>query len=137
MMKILLDTNAYSGFMNGDQLVLESIVDAETVYLSTIMIGELFAGFIGGNKYAANVDELKSFMNKEGVSILDVTIETSEIFGEIKAELSKKGKMIPLNDIWIAAHALETGSKLVTYDTHFRDITGLRLWDAFGSRQTD
>jgi len=137
MMKILLDTNAYSGFMNGDQRVLDSIIEAETVYLSTIMIGELFAGFIGGNKYASNVDELKSFMNKEGVSILDVTIETSEIFGEIKAELSKKGKMIPLNDIWIAAHALETGSKLVTYDTHFSDITGLRLWDAFRSQQVD
>ena len=37
--------------------------------------------------------------------------------------------MIPLNDIWIAAHAIETGAKLVTYDKHFRHIAGLRLWD--------
>jgi len=47
------------------------------------MIGELFAGFIGGNKYASNVEKLKSFMNNEGVSILNVTTETSEIFGEL------------------------------------------------------
>ncbi|MBN1294335.1 MAG: hypothetical protein JXB48_21040 [Candidatus Latescibacteria bacterium] len=53
----------------------------------------------GGNKFSENKDELRRFLNKDGVKIIDVTIETSEIFGEIKAELSKKGSMIPLNDI--------------------------------------
>ena len=129
MTKILLDTNAYTGFMNGDQVVFDYIIEAETVYISTIMVGELFAGFNGGKKYSKNVEELRLFLTKDGVEILDVTIETSEIFGEIKAELSKKGKMIPLNDIWIAAHAIETGSKLVTYDAHFKTINGLRIWE--------
>ncbi|MFH2067663.1 MAG: type II toxin-antitoxin system VapC family toxin [Pseudomonadota bacterium] len=128
MTKILLDTNAYSGFMSGDQLVFDYIVESEIVYISTIMLGELFAGFQGGNRYAANKNELKIFLNKDGVTIIDVTIETSEIFGEIKAALNKKGKMIPLNDIWIAAHAVETGAKLLTYDTHFKNIDGLRVW---------
>lgn len=128
MTKILLDTNAYSGFMSGDQLVFDYIVESEIVYISTIMLGELFAGFQGGNRYAANKNELKIFLNKDGVTIIDVTIETSEIFGEIKAALNKKGKMIPLNDIWIAAHAVETGAKLLTYDTHFKKIDGLRVW---------
>jgi tRNA(fMet)-specific endonuclease VapC len=128
MTKILLDTNAYSGFMSGDQLVFDYIVESEIVYISTIMLGELFAGFQGGNRYAANKNELKIFLNKDGVTIIDVTIETSEIFGEIKAALNKKGKMIPLNDIWIAAHAVETGAKLLTYDAHFKHIDGLRVW---------
>jgi len=128
-MKILLDTNAYSGFMNGDQNVLDYMVGSENIYLSTIMIGELFAGFRGGKKYTANVEELRNFLSKDGVGTIDVTFETAEIFGEIKAELSKKGKMIPLNDIWIAAHAIETGSKLVTYDIHFKSIAGLRIWE--------
>jgi tRNA(fMet)-specific endonuclease VapC len=127
-MKILLDTNAYSGFMGGDKAVLDYLIEAEYVYLSTIMIGELFAGFRGGRKYEANVEELKEFLSKDGVRTIDVTFETAEIFGEIKAELSKKGRMIPLNDIWIAAHSIETGSKLVTYDTHFKNIAGLRIW---------
>lgn len=129
MKKILLDTNAYSGFMSGDQLVFECIVESEIIYMSTIMIGELFAGFHGGSKFSKNKKELKTFLNKEGVRIIDVSIETSEIFGEIKSELSRKGRMIPLNDIWIAAHAIETGSKLVTHDAHFKNISGLRLWD--------
>jgi len=128
-MKIALDTNAYSSFMAGDTSILDAIVESEILYLSTVMLGELYAGFRGGNKYSANVGELLSFTRKEGVRIVDVTIDTAEIFGEIKAELGRRGTMIPLNDIWIAAHAIETGAKLVTYDRHFSRIAGLRLWD--------
>jgi len=139
MTKILLDTNAYSGFMSGNKLVFDYIIEAEEIYMSTVMIGELFAGFIGGKRYIQNREDLKIFLQKEGVKILNVSIETAEIFGELKAELSRKGKMIPLNDIWIASHAIETGSKIVTFDSHFKHISGLRIWellyqDARGSR---
>jgi tRNA(fMet)-specific endonuclease VapC len=129
MTKILLDTNAYSRFMSGDETVLDYVVESEIVYCSTIILGELFAGFQGGDRYLENIRELKSFLSKEGVKVLNVTLETSEIFGEIKALLRDRGTMIPLNDIWIASHAMETGAKLVTYDTHFRHIPGLRVWE--------
>jgi predicted nucleic acid-binding protein len=32
---------------------------------------------------------------------------------------------IPSNDIWIAAHALETGADLLSFDEHFSCIEGL------------
>ena len=129
MTKILLDTNAYSEFMSGNRLVFDYIIEAEEIYLSTVMIGELFAGFQGWKKYTKNKEDLKSFINKDGIKIITVTIETAEIFGELKAGLSKKGKMIPLNDIWIAAHNIETGSKLITFDSLFKQINGLRIWE--------
>jgi len=129
MKKILLDTNAYSGFMAGNKRVFEYIIEAEVIYMSTIVLGELFAGFQGGDKVNQNKEELKAFLDKDGVRILDVNIETAEIFGEIKNGLAKTGKMIPLNDIWIAAHAIESGSKLITYDEHFKNINGLRIWE--------
>jgi predicted nucleic acid-binding protein len=129
MTKILLDTNAYSEFMSGNKLVFDYIIEAEEIYLSTVMIGELFAGFQGGRKYSKNKEDLKSFISKDGIKIINVSLETAEIFGEIKAELSKKGKMIPLNDIWIAAHTIETGSKIITFDSHFKQINGLRVWE--------
>ena len=129
MTKILLDTNAYSGFMAGDPIILDYIVESESVYISTVMLGELFAGFHRGSKFSTNKQELKSFLSKDGIKVINVTIETSEIFGEIQSSLSRSGKMIPLNDIWIAAHAIETGSKLITYDSHFKQIAGLRLWE--------
>ena len=129
MTKILLDTNAYSEFMSGNKFVFDYIIEAEEIYLSTVMLGELFAGFQGGKKYLRNKEDLKSFISKDGIKIINVSIETAEIFGEIKSELSKKGKMIPLNDIWIAAHTIETGSKLITLDSHFKQINGLRIWE--------
>jgi len=129
MTKILLDTNAYSSFMAGDSLIFDYIVESEMIYISTVMLGELFAGFHRGSKFSINKQELKSFLSKDGIKIINVTIETSEIFGEIKASLRHSGKMIPLNDIWIAAHSIETGSKLLTYDSHFKQIAGLRLWE--------
>jgi predicted nucleic acid-binding protein len=129
MTKILLDTNAYSEFMSGNKLVFEYIIEAEEVYLSTVMLGELFAGFHGGKKCTKNKEDLKIFIEKDGIKIINVSLETAEIFGEIKSGLSKKGKMIPLNDIWIAAHTIETGSKLITFDSHFKQISGLRIWE--------
>jgi len=129
MKKILLDTNAYSAFMAGDTRVFDAIIEAEVTYISTIMLGELFAGFHGGKKLNQNKNELQRFLSKESIHIIDVTIETAEIFGEIKSDLAQNGRMIPLNDIWIAAHTIETGSKLITYDEHFKHVKGLRIWE--------
>jgi tRNA(fMet)-specific endonuclease VapC len=129
MTKIILDTNAYSAFMGGDKKVFDYIVESEVVYISTIVIGELFAGFYRGERLTQHREELRAFLDKDGVEVIDVSIETAEIFGEIKASLSKEGKMIPLNDIWIAAHSVETGAKLISYDTHFKSICGLRVWN--------
>ena len=105
------------------------MVESEVIFLSTVMLGELFAGFHRGSKFSTNKQELKSFLSKDGIKVINVTIETSEIFGEIESSLSRSGKMIPLNDIWIAAHTIETGSKLIPYDSHFKQIAGLRLWE--------
>ena len=71
---------------------------------------------------------LNKFLNKPTVQLLLGTEETAEIFAEIKRSLIKKGNPIPINDIWMAAHSIETGSILVTFDEHFKKIPGLRLW---------
>ncbi len=60
--------------------------------------------------------------------ILNATAATAETFGRIKAELRKAGTPLPINDVWIAAHAMKTGSTLVSYDRHFMKIDGLKVW---------
>lgn len=131
MKKVLLDTNAYVRFLGGDEKVLEALAGAEIVYLSIFVQGELFAGFQGGNKAVENKKILRDFLNKPTVRTLDATSETAEIFGLLKNTLKKAGTPLPINDVWIAAHALETGSVVVTYDSHFTKVQGLRLWDIF------
>jgi tRNA(fMet)-specific endonuclease VapC len=128
MRAVLLDTNAYAKYLRGDPGVLEALAGAGLVYMSVIVLGELYAGFRRGSMEKVNRQILESFLGKPVVRVLEATRETAEYFGLIKSSLKKAGQPLPLNDVWIAAHALETGSILVTYDAHFSAIPGLRVW---------
>lgn len=127
MKKILLDTSGYSNLLKGDKKVQLQLEEAAEVFLSVIVIGELLAAFKNGKWEEKNRRILEKFISKPLISVINVTEETADIYAQIKHNLQKKGKPIPMNDVWIAAHALETGSKLVTYDMHFKEVEGLRL----------
>ena len=129
MKKILLDTNAYAAFLSGDEQVLNALAEADTVYMSVIVLGELYAGFRGGNRPRENKGLLAQFLQKPTVHILNATAETADVFGQIKHTLKDAGTPIPINDVWIASQAMETGAVVVTYDTHFHHVPGLRIWD--------
>ena len=53
---------------------------------------------------------------KPRVRILEAGKESTEVFGEMKDQLKKAGTPLPINDVWIAAHTMETGSVLVSYE---------------------
>lgn len=129
MNRILLDTNAYARLLAGDERILAALAGADRVYMSVFVLGELNAGFRAGKKGRENRRILERFLEKPSVAVLEATRETAEFFGIVKDSLRKAGKPIPLNDVWIAAHGLETGSVLVTYDSHFRAVPGLRIWE--------
>lgn len=126
MKKILLDTNAISALFKGDSNILDRMIEADTIFISIFVLGEILYGFKNGDKEKENNLLLKEFLSKPSIKILNGTKETAEVFSEIKIKLKKKGKPIPINDVWIAAHAVETGSVLVTYDKHFDLIEGIR-----------
>ena len=129
MKKIILDTNAYTHLLAGERDVLDALGEAETVFMSIFVLGELYAGFFGGTKEKENKSILRRFLEKPTVKILNATAETAEIFGMIKNTLKKQGTPLPINDVWIAAHGIETGSTILTFDPHFKSVPGLRLWD--------
>jgi tRNA(fMet)-specific endonuclease VapC len=129
--KIILDTNAYVRLLTGDPDVLTAVSSAETVYMSIFVLGELYFGFAGGTKKKENSATLQRFLMKPSVKILNATAETAEVFGQVKFNLKQAGTPLPSNDVWIAAHAIETGSVIATYDSHFKSIPGLRLWEKF------
>ena len=131
-MKILLDTNAYSAAVRGDKRVIRRIRDAETIYLSMVVIGELLAGFRHGRREAMNRERLSFFLEDPDVKPLPILYETAEHFAGIWSELRSKGRPIPTNDMWIAAHARQVGAELLTFDRHFGEVGGL-LWSHLGS----
>jgi tRNA(fMet)-specific endonuclease VapC len=128
MRKIVLDTNAYTRLLLGDEGILDALAKADIVWVPVFVLGELYAGFCGGNKEKENRLLLERFLQKPTVAILDATQETAEIFGRLKHTLKGAGTSLPLNDVWIAAQVIENGAVLVTFDVHFQKIPGLRIW---------
>lgn len=124
-MKICLDTNAYSAFKRNNKRVVSIIEEADEILVPSIVLGELYFGFYKGTKSLNNIDELDQFMKLPGVFEQIVNRSVAEKYGIILKELLEKGKPIPTNDIWIAATALETSSKLLSMDKHFKHIPTL------------
>ena len=124
-MRILLDTNAYSALKRGHAEVADRVRRAEEVILSVVVIGELLLGFRLGTRFRKNVAELEAFLDSPYVTLLPVTLTSADRFARITVALRAKGRQIPTNDVWIAAHAMETGAELVSADEHFEAIDGL------------
>ena len=123
---VMLDTNAYTAYLAGNGTVLDLLGRAELAHLSFFVLAELLTGFRGGTKETANRRALDRFLAKPTVQLTLPTRRTAEYFSLIKSRLREKGTPIPINDVWIAAHALELGALLVTADAHFEHVEGLR-----------
>ena len=124
-MRILLDSNAYSSLMRGDERTSAVVRDATEILMSAVVIGELLYGFRNGSRFERNAAGLRSFLDNPYVSFLPVGPVTADRYSRIAAALRAKGRPIPTNDVWIAAHAMETGADLLSADRHFEAVDGI------------
>lgn len=125
MSRILIDTNAYTALLGGDGEIASILARSEAVLLSPVVIGELLDGFSKGNRNRENKELFDRFRAKPRTVSVPITDETAEWFSLIKGQLRKKGRPIPMHDLWIAASCMEHGAKLLTFDEHFAEIEGL------------
>ncbi len=82
-MKLLLDTNAISRLFSGDKAVLAALNQADKVYLSIFVLGELWTGFYGRSRQKENHALLQRFMEKPTVTVLTADAETAALFGRL------------------------------------------------------
>ncbi len=123
--RVVLDTSAYAHLRAGHPKVLEILSAAETVYLPTIVLGELEAGFRLGRRTKENLAILAEFLRESFTMVLPVTADVARVYGRLFAGLREAGTPIPVNDIWIAACTVEAGAHLVTYDQDFNRVNEL------------
>ena len=124
-MRVLLDSNAYSQLMRGHYQVVEIVRTAQEILLSTIVLGELLYGFRIGSRFECNAAQIRSFLDNPYVSLVPVGPVTADRYSRIARSLRAKGRPIPTNVVWIAAHAMETGADLVSADRHFECVDGI------------
>ena len=119
----LLDTNAIIAMMNSNPKIAPILLGA-TIYLPLIGTGELYFGAQNSARIAENLKRVEEVRVK--YTVLDCNYETARLYGEISAGLSKKGRPIQQNDIWIAALALQYDLTVLTQDKGFEYIDTLK-----------
>ena len=124
-MRVLLDSNAYSRLMRGDGQTAALVRSATGILMSAVVIGELLYGCRNGSCFDRNASDLRSFLDNPYVSLVPVGQITADRYSRVAAALRTKGTPISTNDVWIAAHTMETGAALVSADRHFEAVDGI------------
>jgi tRNA(fMet)-specific endonuclease VapC len=122
--RFALDTNIVAAYFNQEKSIQEHLQKI-TVFVPSIVIGELYFGAYQSQRVAENVKRIKDFVAI--TTILSCDAEVGDQYGQIRLNLKAKGRPIPENDIWIAATALRYNLKLVTRDEHFKEVDDLGL----------
>lgn len=122
MSRILLDTSALSAFFHGHDAVAETIRRATRIAVTPVTLGELKTGFLGGSRPDQNRDVLRRFLAKPLVRTVLIGPETADRYAQISDFLRRAGTPIPVNDLWIAASAMQFGLRVVTTDRHFERV---------------
>ena len=123
--KALADTNIFIELMKGDVSVAQKLNYFSEVFLSPIVLSELYFGAYRSANPTKHLAKIIVAVNNS--KLLPIDAETAEIYVNIKLALFAKGNPIPENDIWIAALALQHNLPLYSYDNHFKAIDGIQL----------
>jgi tRNA(fMet)-specific endonuclease VapC len=120
----LIDTNAVSDLMSGVDSIEKLVQEAE-IYIPVVVLGELYFAYENGSRKQENYERFGVLSSHW--KTLNVNESTARIYARIQLKLHRKGQMIPLNDLWIAALAIEYGLPLLTRDAHFKNIDDLKV----------
>ena len=127
---VCLDTSFLVDLLRGKEDV-RTMLDilqerAEEMSVATPSIMELSKGASLGNNPLEEKEKIQRLFSS--LLVLNFDRECAVKAGEIEADLRKKGQMIEIEDIMIAAIALQHGESLVTRNIkHFEKIEGLKI----------
>ena len=119
-MKLVLDTNIYCDFAEGLPDAVDAIATyGQSIFIPSVVIGELFFGFMKGSRQQFNEKKLRQVVSRLKIEIIDVNTDVARKYAMIYLSLQERGIKIPINDVWIAACCMEVGGILLTRDKHF------------------
>lgn len=130
-MKYMLDTNiCIYAIKDKPESVIRKVLaqNPEDLCISVITYAELMHGVEKSQAVEKNRIAMSLFLS--AITVLDFNSRAAEVYGEIRAELEKKGTPIGPMDLLIAGHAKSQNLVLVTNNTReFARVTGLQIED--------
>ena len=128
MLKYVLDTNIAIYVIKRRPIELLEVFNqrANQMSISSITLAELLHGVEKSSKLGYNLRQVESFVSR--LEVLEYARKAAAHYGDIRADLERKGTPIGVNDLHIAGHARSEGMVLVTNNLReFEHVEGLRL----------
>lgn len=126
----MLDTNTVSYYIAGNPPKVRERLDSvglQKTAISTITEAELRYGVARNPNAARRRASVESFLRNASIQPWDSA--AARAYGLLRAEQERKGRPLSTEDLMIAAHALSLGLTLVTNDSAFSFVDGLKNED--------
>ena len=123
--RFLLDTNIVVGLFADDPAIRGHFGQDPEVFISVAVLGELYYGVQKSNRVDENLRRINRFL--ADVVVIETDAATAYEYGILRNELRLKGRPIPENDLWVAAAARQHNLILVSRDSHFAYVDGLKV----------
>lgn len=120
----IADTSAIIGVLRRDAAV-EKHVTGNNFAITFVTLAELSLGVLKAARPEAAWSRIQDVIGN--CHMFHVSTVTPAIYARIYFDLEKRGVMIPINDIWIAALAIEARLPILARDEHFSRVTGLSV----------
>ncbi|MCT9845523.1 type II toxin-antitoxin system VapC family toxin [Leclercia adecarboxylata ATCC 23216 = NBRC 102595] len=124
----MLDTNIVSHLVRQHPGVVDhySRIAPEEMCISSVTKAELLYGVARKQSHTLHVT-ISEFLKT--ITICDWDSDAAAIYGKLRAEMEKRGKVMGDLDQLIAAHALSLGTTIVTNDRAFAMVQELTIED--------
>jgi tRNA(fMet)-specific endonuclease VapC len=121
---LILDTNALSAYLDKNTGAVGIGSEARELAIPVIVAGELAFGIAQSRHREVYERSLQRMLDR--CTVLDIGIETARHYAAIRMELKLAGTPIPANDMWIAALSRQHAMPVMSRDSHFGFVAGLR-----------
>lgn len=128
MLKYMLDTNIVIYVIKRRPVELLDVFNdkAGHMCISSITLAELLHGAEKSEKQEHNLRKVEDFISR--LDVLEYGENAAAHYGDIRANLERKGTPIGVNDLHIAGHARSEGLILVTNNgKEFERVDALRI----------
>ncbi|MBW1891445.1 MAG: tRNA(fMet)-specific endonuclease VapC [Deltaproteobacteria bacterium] len=128
MLKYMLDTNIVIYVIKRRPVELLEVFNQHTrqMCISSITLAELLHGVEKSAMPDHNLRQVEDFISR--LEVLTYGSKAATHYGDIRADLERKGTPIGVNDLHIAGHARSEGLTLVTNNLReFERVEALRL----------
>jgi predicted nucleic acid-binding protein len=120
----IADTSAVIGLLRGDPEITRRVGESNFA-ITFVTLAELNLGVLKARKREAAWNSVRNVIRDR--IMFHVSTITPAIYARIYFDLEQHGMMIPINDIWIAALAIEANLPILARDEHFARVAGLSV----------